>query len=308
VVLTPGRVQQRLLRALAAGPHDGRRAGRGPRPVLPGGRVWMRTTAGPAPRRRASTGASTTTSSIRCVFRDDSYLGSPGLMTSRAQRHGDHRERGGQRGGRRQARLHLRARPRSGTTSASSRSCATSTRGGWRSRTRSRRCWTGSTSSSSSPSTARAARARGRPKASAAELATLKVRLRTTREAGSRSRSCSSRPCPTLVEDGLRPRHTDLRPFAVNDGESVFVLPAGSPAWRCPRASSSSTRRRAAGRRTPGCSAARSRAVRSVTSRSCRSAVPQDAAVPIDSNPNDVRAQVMQQQQGRTTTAGGSSC
>ena len=32
---------------------------------------------------------------------------------------------------------------------------------------------------------------------------------------------------PTLVEDGLRPRHADLRPFAVNDGKSVWVLPGG---------------------------------------------------------------------------------
>ena len=32
---------------------------------------------------------------------------------------------------------------------------------------------------------------------------------------------------PTLVEDGLRPRHADLRPFAVNDGNSVWVLPGG---------------------------------------------------------------------------------
>lgn len=32
---------------------------------------------------------------------------------------------------------------------------------------------------------------------------------------------------PTLVEDGIRPRHVDLRPFAVNDGEEVWVLPGG---------------------------------------------------------------------------------
>ncbi|WP_394554108.1 circularly permuted type 2 ATP-grasp protein [Agromyces sp. MMS24-JH15] len=32
---------------------------------------------------------------------------------------------------------------------------------------------------------------------------------------------------PTLVEDGMRPRHADLRPFAVNDGERVWVLPGG---------------------------------------------------------------------------------
>ncbi|MFK4788220.1 circularly permuted type 2 ATP-grasp protein [Microbacterium sp. ZW T5_56] len=32
---------------------------------------------------------------------------------------------------------------------------------------------------------------------------------------------------PTLVDDGFRPRHADLRPFAVNDGEQIWVLPGG---------------------------------------------------------------------------------
>ena len=32
---------------------------------------------------------------------------------------------------------------------------------------------------------------------------------------------------PTLIEDGFAPRHVDLRPFAVNDGERVWVLPGG---------------------------------------------------------------------------------
>lgn len=32
---------------------------------------------------------------------------------------------------------------------------------------------------------------------------------------------------PTLVDDGMRPRHADLRPFAVNDGREVWVLPGG---------------------------------------------------------------------------------
>jgi uncharacterized circularly permuted ATP-grasp superfamily protein len=31
---------------------------------------------------------------------------------------------------------------------------------------------------------------------------------------------------PTLVEDGLRPRHLDLRPFAVT-GRDTWVLPGG---------------------------------------------------------------------------------
>ncbi len=32
---------------------------------------------------------------------------------------------------------------------------------------------------------------------------------------------------PTLVADGMRPRHVDLRPFAVNDGHDIWVLPGG---------------------------------------------------------------------------------
>jgi uncharacterized circularly permuted ATP-grasp superfamily protein len=32
---------------------------------------------------------------------------------------------------------------------------------------------------------------------------------------------------PTLVDSGVRPRHVDLRPFAVNDGDDVYVLPGG---------------------------------------------------------------------------------
>mgnify|MGYP000467470017 CR=1 FL=1 len=33
---------------------------------------------------------------------------------------------------------------------------------------------------------------------------------------------------PTFVgDDGIEPRHVDLRPFAVNDGDEVWVLPGG---------------------------------------------------------------------------------
>jgi hypothetical protein len=32
---------------------------------------------------------------------------------------------------------------------------------------------------------------------------------------------------PTLIDGELQPRHVDLRPFAVNDGSKVWVLPGG---------------------------------------------------------------------------------
>ncbi|GAA4676386.1 circularly permuted type 2 ATP-grasp protein [Pseudonocardia yuanmonensis] len=42
---------------------------------------------------------------------------------------------------------------------------------------------------------------------------------------------------PTKVDDRLVPRHVDLRPFAVNDGEEVFVLPGGLTRVALPKGS-----------------------------------------------------------------------
>lgn len=44
--------------------------------------------------------------------------------------------------------------------------------------------------------------------------------------------------CPTVVENGLiEPRHVDLRPFAVNDGKRVYVLPGGLSRVALPKGS-----------------------------------------------------------------------
>jgi uncharacterized circularly permuted ATP-grasp superfamily protein len=32
---------------------------------------------------------------------------------------------------------------------------------------------------------------------------------------------------PTLVSDGIHPRHSDLRPFTINSGDDIYVLPGG---------------------------------------------------------------------------------
>ena len=43
---------------------------------------------------------------------------------------------------------------------------------------------------------------------------------------------------PTFVgDDGIEPRHVDLRPFAVNDGDEVWVLPGGLTRVALPRGS-----------------------------------------------------------------------
>ena len=65
------------------------------------------------------------------------------------------------------------------------------------------------------------------PHATGEELAALRPRSRPTRAAGSRSGRSRCPPRPTLVGEKLAPRHIDLRPFAVNDGNDVWVLPGG---------------------------------------------------------------------------------
>ena len=82
VVLTPGRPQRGVLRALVPRPPDGRRAGRGPRPRVP------RPTRLHAHDRAASsgstscTGASTTTSSTRCTSGPTRCSAAPGILNA----------------------------------------------------------------------------------------------------------------------------------------------------------------------------------------------------------------------------------
>ena len=65
------------------------------------------------------------------------------------------------------------------------------------------------------------------PDASKKELATLKKTLKKDPRGWIAQPVIAFSTIPTLVEGGLRPRHADLRPFAVNDGDDVWVLPGG---------------------------------------------------------------------------------
>lgn len=65
------------------------------------------------------------------------------------------------------------------------------------------------------------------PDASKTELDALRTRLLDDPRGWIAQPVVQLSTIPTLVEDGLRPRHVDLRPFAVNDGEDVWVLPGG---------------------------------------------------------------------------------
>ena len=65
------------------------------------------------------------------------------------------------------------------------------------------------------------------PDASPGELETLRKRLIADPRGWIAQPVVQLSTIPTLVEDGLRARHADLRPFAVNDGSDIWVLPGG---------------------------------------------------------------------------------
>jgi len=65
------------------------------------------------------------------------------------------------------------------------------------------------------------------PAASRSELDALRTRLRHDPRGWIAQPVVQLSTIPTLVDDGLRARHADLRPFAVHDGDDVWVLPGG---------------------------------------------------------------------------------
>ena len=65
------------------------------------------------------------------------------------------------------------------------------------------------------------------PSANAAELEELRSKVLADPRAWVAQPVISLSTVPTLIEGKARPRHVDLRPFAVNDGDDVWVLPGG---------------------------------------------------------------------------------
>lgn len=143
------------------------------------------------------------------------------------------------------------------------------------------------------------------PVASPAELDTLRDRLREDPRGWIAQPVIQLSTMPTLVEDGLRPRHVDLRPFAVNDGDDVWVLPGGLTRVALPEGQLVVNSSQGGGskdtwvlggtvpRRPPA---------------ELPHALPLAHGFPVDVNPADVRAHVMQQQQGRVEPDGGAPC
>ena len=65
------------------------------------------------------------------------------------------------------------------------------------------------------------------PRASAAELDALRRRVTADPRGWIAQPVVQLSTVPTLIDDRLAPRHVDLRPFAVNSGDEVWVLPGG---------------------------------------------------------------------------------
>ena len=65
------------------------------------------------------------------------------------------------------------------------------------------------------------------PRASKDELDALRRRVTTDPRGWIAQPVVQLSTVPTLIEDRLAPRHVDLRPFAVNSGDEVWVLPGG---------------------------------------------------------------------------------
>ena len=147
------------------------------------------------------------------------------------------------------------------------------------------------------------------PRATRADLDALRLRLIDDPRGWIAQPVVQLSTIPTLIDDALRPRHTDLRPFAVNDGESVFVLPGGLTRVALPEGELVVNSSQGGGSKDTWVlgGAVPRRAVRQGSD--LPQAVPQDSAVPIDSNPSDVHAQVQQQQQqGLSFPLGGGTC
>src|SRR3954462_14343428 len=65
------------------------------------------------------------------------------------------------------------------------------------------------------------------PRADEKALADLAVTVRARPRDWIAQKPIGLSTCPTLIGGRIAPRHVDLRPFAINDGEKVWVLPGG---------------------------------------------------------------------------------
>nr|WP_240675448.1 circularly permuted type 2 ATP-grasp protein [Cellulomonas endophytica] len=146
------------------------------------------------------------------------------------------------------------------------------------------------------------------PRASRAELADLRVRLRDDPRGWIAQPVVQLSTVPTLVEDGLRPRHVDLRPFAVNDGDKVWVLPGGLTRVALPEGQLVVNSSQGGGSKDTWVLGSAT-PKRSATALAAGTPPVVAAGVPVDTSPHDsgrvVQMQQQQQQQQQQVVAAG---
>ena len=102
---------------------------------------------------------------------------------------------------------------------------------------------------------------------------------------------------PTQIDDKLSPRHVDLRPFAVNDGDQVWVLPGGLTRVALPEGSLVVNSSQGGGSKDTWVLASRaSVADRELAAAEVVRALPKAAKGPKPENGSDVSSQRQQQQ------------
>ena len=116
---------------------------------------------------------------------------------------------------------------------------------------------------------------------------------------------------PTLVENGIRPRHVDLRPFAVHDGDDVWVLPGGLTRVALPEGELIVNSSRGGGSKDTWVLASPAQAedeTEGVPTGSPVAGISQSAGPALDGESTGVQVQEQEQQQGRDLTDGTPAC
>ncbi|NDZ93803.1 circularly permuted type 2 ATP-grasp protein [Streptomyces sp. SID6673] len=138
------------------------------------------------------------------------------------------------------------------------------------------------------------------PDATKAELDTLARKVRNDPRGWIAQPVVQLSTVPTKIDGDVRPRHVDLRPFAVNDGESVWVLPGGLTRVALPEGSLVVNSSQGGGSKdTWVLASSRSSEERELSGAKVVGAGSVAAARPAESAPDPLHTQSQQQQQGQ---------
>jgi uncharacterized circularly permuted ATP-grasp superfamily protein len=140
------------------------------------------------------------------------------------------------------------------------------------------------------------------PEASRAELDALRSRLVADPRGWIAQPVVQLSTAPTFVDGAFRPRHLDLRPFAVHDGSDVWVLPGGLTRVALPEGQLVVNSSQGGGSKDTWVLERRSRlergsAVDGAAAGTRAAVAPAAPGVPMAANPADVATRQQQQQQ-----------